>query len=44
MVDVEKIKCKIEGDLRLSHESVSHIKIINTEHYQTIQNEEKEVS
>merc|ERR1711976_417695 len=42
--DVEKIKRKIEGDLKLTQEAVSDLERVNAELSQTIQRKEKEVS
>merc|ERR1711923_366211 len=42
--DVEKIKRKIEGDLKLTQEAASDLERINSELAQTVQRKEKEVS
>merc|ERR1712027_235145 len=42
--DVEKIKRKIEGDLKLTQEAAADLERINSELSQTVQRKEKEVS
>ena len=42
--DVEKMKRKIEGDLKLTQEAVSDLERVNTELAQVVQRKEKEVS
>ena len=42
--DVEKMKRKVEGDLKLTQEAVSDLERVNTELAQVVQRKEKEVS
>merc|ERR1711881_381720 len=42
--DVEKMKRKVEGDLKLTQEAVSDLEHINSDLSQTVQRKEKEVS
>merc|ERR1711874_853111 len=42
--DVEKMKRKVEGDLKLTQEAASDLERINSELSQTVQRKDKEVS
>ena len=44
MVFLQKLKRKIEGDLKLTQEAVSDLERVNAELSQTVQRKEKEVS